>query len=290
MRFWNPVARLVRREVSTTEPEVTPPPPLRPGILDSYVRAAPQPQTALDIFQGEWISRLPEPLADLQAGALELFDDARIRWFVESIGGVEGRSVLELGPLEGGHSYMLDRAGAAQVTAIEANSRAYLKCLIVKELLGLQRVHFLCGDCVEYLRRPGPAFDVCVASGILYHMQNPAELIALLSARCRGELLLWTHYYDRDLIEAHPVARTRFTGSETRTFGGFAHTLYRHEYQTDLDFLGFCGGSAPHSKWMSRDDVLGCLEFFGFRIAEIGFDEPQHVNGPALAIIASRGS
>ena len=68
--------------------------------------------------------------------------------FLAEIGGVTEKTILELGPLEGGHSYMLDRAGAAQVVAIEGNARAYLKCLIVKELLGLPRVQFLCGDSV----------------------------------------------------------------------------------------------------------------------------------------------
>ena len=82
------------------------------NYLDSYVTSAPGPQNALGIFQGEWSSILPPPLTDFQAGSASLFNDSRVTWFVEEVGGIEGRSVLELGPLEGGHSFMFERLGA----------------------------------------------------------------------------------------------------------------------------------------------------------------------------------
>ena len=50
------------------------------------------------------------------------------------------------------HSYMLQKAGAHSVTAIESNSRAFLKCLCVKEICNLKNVKFMLGDCVEYLQ------------------------------------------------------------------------------------------------------------------------------------------
>jgi hypothetical protein len=89
----------------------------RPSILASYVRGAPDPQHALDAFAGEWLCRLPPPFAELRAGSIEAFQDARISQWIAAIGGIAGRSVLELGPLEGGHSYMLEQAGAARIVA-----------------------------------------------------------------------------------------------------------------------------------------------------------------------------
>src|SRR5215213_6466535 len=115
------------------------------SILDAYVRSAPSNQHALDIFKGEWAAILPAPFNDLRAGNLNLFYDNRAYWALNELGGCQGQRVLELGPCEGQHSYMLEQWGAASITSIEANTRAYLKCLIVKEVLGLQRVHFLCG-------------------------------------------------------------------------------------------------------------------------------------------------
>src|SRR6185312_3462803 len=99
-------------------------------MLDQYVRAVPDAQRALDVFAGDWWSSLPGACAGLKAGHLPLFADERISWAVEALGGVEGKNVLELGPLEGGHTYMLEQAGAESILAIEASTRAFLKCLI----------------------------------------------------------------------------------------------------------------------------------------------------------------
>ena len=52
-------------------------------------------------------------------------------------GRLAGFGILELGPLEGAHTYRLEQLGAERILAIEANVEAYLKCLIVKEILGL---------------------------------------------------------------------------------------------------------------------------------------------------------
>src|SRR5690349_6333313 len=112
-------------------------------IQDVYIRTAPSAQNAVDIFRGEWSSQLPATLqGEAKAGDTPLFEDDRIKWAIEQFGGATNFTALELGPLEGGHSYMLERQGATSVLAIEANVRAYLKCLITKELLGLKKVTF----------------------------------------------------------------------------------------------------------------------------------------------------
>lgn len=259
-------------------------------VLDQYVNTAPDPQQALDIFRGEWASRLPPPYDHLSAGQSQLFEDSRIAWLGENVGALTGKTVLELGPLEGGHSYMLERMGAEQVIAVEGNSRAYLKCLIVKELLQLQRVRFLLGDFVEYLRQDGPAFELCVASGVLYHMQNPAELIALLAARCTKYLYLWTHYYDPAVIKPSPKLASKFTESSISEYRGFQHSLHRYNYQGALFSGAFCGGSAPFSHWLTREDLLRCLKHFGFDHIRVQFDAPDHPHGPCTSLLAERTS
>ena len=257
-------------------------------ILDSYIKSAPDPQNALDIFQGEWSSKLPPPFHKLSAGEALLFDDPRIKWFIEEIGGVTGKSILELGPLEGGHTYLLEKSGAAAITAIEANTRSYLKCLVVKELLKLQKANFLCGDFVEYLGQKGESFEACIASGVLYHMQKPAELIALLTSRCTRYILLWTHYYDHKIISADPNLSHKFSEPIQGEYQEFKHQLYRQEYKSALGWSGFCGGNAPISYWMTRQDILDCLRYFGFDDLRINFDHPNHPNGPSFAITAIR--
>lgn len=257
------------------------------SILDQYVQTAPSPQNALDIFAGEWASRLPAPFADLRAGPTHLFEDARLTWAAERLGSIAGQTVLELGPLEGAHTYMLAQLGAASITAIESNTRAYLKCLIVKELLGLPQAHFLCGNFVEYLRANETQFDLAVANGVLYHMPDPIELLALL-ARSTDRLLLWTLYYDQPVLARSPHIARRFAGSSRAEYEGFHYTRHRYEYREAQLVESYCGGSYPFSHWLGRDDILNALRHFGLTEIEINFDHPDHPSGPAFALIAQR--
>lgn len=100
-----------------------------PGILNSYVQTLPSPQNAINIFKGEWASKLPAPFDKLDAGWAPIFEDPRIEWQTKEIGGFEDKSVLDLGPLEGGHAYMFEKRGAREIVSIEGNPRAFLKCL-----------------------------------------------------------------------------------------------------------------------------------------------------------------
>ena len=253
-------------------------------VLGFYVNSAPSPQNALSIFEGEWSSRVP---CEARSGAAVSFEDDRLSWLEKEIG-CKGKTVLELGPLEGGHSYMLQKMGAKIITSVEGNSRAYLKCLVVKELLGLQRVNFLYGDFVEYLKETDKSYDICLASGVLYHMRNPAELIDLLSRHCQGHLFLWTHYFDEKILKKKPAYKSRFPRAVTANYKGFDHILHQYEYSHALIWQGFCGGSAPFSHWMSREDIFRCLEYFGFDQFKVNFEEPLQQNGPGLAIIARK--
>lgn len=259
----------------------------RAKAAERYATHGPSAQQVLDIFKGEWSSALPAPYCECQAGHGPFFGDPRLKWGVERLGGVSGQRVVELGPLEGGHTWMLEQMGAAQITAIEASDRAYLRCLTVKELTGLTRARFLYGDAVAYLRETSERFDVGIASGILYHLTNPVEAIALLAARC-DRVYLWTHYYDDVALLRAPMVRARFSGTSQATHAGFTHTRHRYRYRAARFRLGFAGGSAPHSEWLTRGTILAAFRHFGFDHIETGFEEPYHPYGPCGAFVAMR--
>lgn len=231
-------------------------------ILEAYVNSEPSNQTAVDIGYGEWWSALPEE-ARANAGSIPVFDDGRIHWLFKIIGGVSGMHVLELGPLEGAHSYMLEQAGAESIMSIEANTRAYLKCLVVKELLGLSRVRYLCGDFNAFLEHDTGRYDLCLASGVLYHMAEPARLIELLSRRT-DLVYVWTNFYDASAVASLPDLKKRLGSATPTTYAGFSHTLYRHDYLERLQAKAFCGGGQSYSNWMTREDILACFKHFGF--------------------------
>lgn len=251
------------------------------------VQSAPSAQHAVDAIPDTWASKLPPPLQDVRAGSADLFDDPRMTWAFDNLGGIDTMNVLELGPLEAAHSYMAQRAGARRVTAVEANTNAFLKCLVAKELLGLDRCSFLCGDALEYMERSDDTFDVCIACGILYHSTEPVRMLELISRRAT-RLVMWTHVYDAAALDNKQLAKRLDPPGEAQ-HGGYRHRVVRHRYGINRQLAGFCGGTAPYSNWMPREELLRALEHFGWRDVTIGFDEPHHPNGPALALTAVRG-
>jgi hypothetical protein len=252
------------------------------GKEDHYVTAAPDPRHLVDLFAGEWSSRLPPPLDTVPAGPMPVFDDPRVAWAIGALGGVEGRQVLEIGPLEGGHTWMLERAGAARVVAVEANARALLRCLIVKELVGLPRSSFLLGDALGYLEASPPRFDAALAVGVLYHMTRPGAFLRALTAAA-PRVFVWTCYYDPQ----HPPPG-KVTDSQRSEDGGFPHTLYRVDYASEVGGRVFCGGTSAHANWMTRDDILGCVRHAGLTDIEIAFDEPSNDYGASFGFVARR--
>jgi hypothetical protein len=208
-----------------------------------------------------------------------------MEWAFGRFDGIAEKSVLELGPLEGGHSYMAQTAGASSVTAVEANPKAFLKCLIVKDLLALDRCSFLCGDALEFLASTNQQFDVCIACGILYHMVEPVRLLDLISRRA-SRLILWTHVYSDEALGNKQLAK-RLRAAEPADYAGFRHSVHRHDYRSDLRLTDYCGGSRPYSNWLPREDLFRALDHFGWQSIETAFDE-MTPNGPALALVAER--
>lgn len=256
------------------------------SILDQYITLRPTSQNAIDIFCDEWSSKLP-PDSGLRAGQSSLFEDPRIVWAADLLGGLEARKVLELGPLEAGHTYMLEKAGVKSVLAIEANTRAYLKCLIVKEVFNLKRARFMLGDFIEYMRDSREQYDLCLASGVLYHMLNPVELIQLISG-VSDTVLLWTHYYDEKVVKGNPSLAAKFPQMVNSEHGGFKHELHKYAYLDALNWEGFCGGSAPYSFWMRKEQILTCMKHFGFGDLQVGFDTLEHPNGPSFCVLGAK--
>ncbi len=258
-------------------------------ILEKYCDRLPSPQNAVDVFQGDWSSVLPAEAAADSGGFAGLFEDPRIHWMVETVGGVAGSRILELGPLEGGHTYALEtRYDAAEIVAVEANERAYLKCLVAKEILGTRRARFLLGDFNRYMAESGGRFDLVVACGVLYHMEFPAEHIKLLCSSA-DTVFVWTHYFDRALIDAiGPDLARKFTVESTVDYEGYEHVVYRQDYLDALGWGGFCGAGREFGNWLRLDDIHNLFDRYGFEITDTAFHNTEHAHGPAIALVARR--
>jgi Protein of unknown function (DUF1698) len=257
-----------------------------PVIFDQYVASFPSAQNAVEALPG-WNMALP-PEAGTKSGLPVFYTDPRITWACEQLGSLQGKHVLELGPLEASHTYMLETLGAESVTAIEANRLAYLRCLVVKELVGLKRAKFLLGDFMLWLEQTDIKYDFVLASGVLYHMANPVKLIELLAKRS-DSIFLWTHYADRDAIAADDSRHKALLGkTEILESHGVKVHLYPRSYWGAGKNDTFCGGPHDLHRWIERNDLIDLLKALGMNDIRVAHDEPHHVNGPSFSIFAQR--
>lgn len=223
---------------------------------------------------------------NIAAGDLPHFDyDLRVDT-VSAIYNLAGKSVLELGPLEAYQTRKLCLAGASLVTAVEGNDISFLKCLIVKEIFGIN-AEFLHGDFTEFLKSSERTFDVIWASGVLYHQTDPLLLLKLMCDRASA-IYVWSHYWDEQNLGSHPHA---FVPDEdiTRRLDGFAARYHARTYG-GANFRGFSGGSGhSYHYWMERSEILRFIEQQGFsiRLDQHQLDAPP---GPAMTVFATRGT
>ncbi len=280
---------MFRRKPTTPVPAAQPaaaPEAQDHSILDQYVRSAPSDQNALDLFKDTWSSSMPEGLG-LTAGILPTWADDRIDLILGHLGSVDGLKVLELGPLEAGHTYMMHKAGA-DVIAVEASARAYLKCLVVKEILDLERAKFELGDFMPYLHDTTEHFDLVLASGVLYHMQDPLDLLASI-AKVTDKIAIWTHFWDRDAVASvERISRTFVDAPVDVEWRGRTLTLHPRHYLEALGWGGFCGGPEASAKWLERDGLMSVLADLGFSKITVLDESLAHVNGPHILFVAER--
>jgi len=249
---------------------------------DIFVTDLARPDNAFRLFP-EWICRVP--LEGVTAGDSALFypEDRRPQDVVDAFGSIEGWRTLELGSFEGGHTYQLEKMGA-DVLGIEANPAGFLRSLVVKNALSM-RSRFLLGDFQEYLTETSEYFDLIFASGVLYHMRDPLELLYQISRRT-DRVMLWTHYASEPLIStlpSHLVSRP--------TVHGVTCDYFRIDYPVgDWGSRPFAG-TASWRSWIRKDDIIGALKAYGFNSVRVVLDDVEHRGGdPALTLMAAKSA
>jgi SAM-dependent methyltransferase len=199
-------------------------------------------------------------------GQYEAASDIRLKWFQQYF--PEAQYILELGSLEGGHSFALAALPhVKRVVAIEGRKDNLERARFVQRVLKQDKVSFVHANLERFdLGRLGD-FDVVFCSGVLYHLPEPWKLVEQMSRVARGAFI-WTHYAKEHKAKA---LRHRYRGY-----------LYREWF---FLFEAFSGLSAE-SFWPTRDGLLQMLTDYGFRDLTIVEDDPLHAHGPALTLVA----
>lgn len=252
--------------------------------FDSYETRAPSAQNCIDLIPG-WHTHFP-PKVGVVAGDVIHFADDRIVWALDRFGDVRDRNVLEIGPMEGAHSALLESYGA-NVTAVEASKSGFLKCLITKEIVGLSRTRFLLGDCIPFLEENETRYDFIVASGVLYHMRDPLRFLEAVASRT-NKLFLWTSCIDEVAKDETPETEVYRREREDVTFHGQPVTLYRRGYLGAQHTAQFCGGIFDDPRWMDRSGLFECLRLLGFTKIEVAHEAKPLPLEPCFSIFASK--
>jgi len=182
--------------------------------------------------------------------------------------------VLELGPLEAAHTYQLEKMGIDEIIAVEANVEAFLKCLIVKNLLGLKNAKFLLGDFIEFLKADDSRYDFIFCSGVIYHMEDPLSLIKLMAARTDC-IFVWTHYF---------TSESRPGLSQITIKHGDETYIYHRLENKNRDSGTFWGGNKPTASFMSREDIVRAFRQHGFVNFTLHEENLNHPGGPCFSM------
>ncbi|WP_168991644.1 bifunctional 2-polyprenyl-6-hydroxyphenol methylase/3-demethylubiquinol 3-O-methyltransferase UbiG [Paraburkholderia sp. UYCP14C] len=194
--------------------------------------------------------------------------------------------MLELGPMEGGHTFMMAKGGASRVLAVEANSKSFLKCLLVQNALKFN-AEFMYGDFRELLKKRDQRFDMILASGVLYHMIDPVSLLEDM-AHASDSICIWTHYYDAEVARTNSNMQNHVDPAPTISeFRGREVHTHRYSYFDSVNNAKFIGGTAPQANWLTRESMMAVLDALGMTVI-VGLDDrDQHPAGPSILLYAA---
>ena len=263
----------------------------RAETLDVYVRTAPGAGNAIDIFKGQWASKLPAPYERPERAASHRCTKTRAcTAALEVLGACDRASgILELGPLEGGHTYLLDRSrrGAhprhrRQHARVPEMPRREGTARHAGRALRLWRLHGVSA------RARRSAWTSPSRSGVLYHMMSPVELLARL-ARHRGRPLPLDALLRRDPAGGATARRPPRLSGRTRpitrasaTASTVSRTVPRSSGATSAE------ATAPRHVGCTRADIVSALAHFGYTRVHPYYEQPDHPHGPAFSVVAQR--
>jgi len=209
-----------------------------------------------------WIYQFRIDDADY-GGAISAVGDKRVDRFFRFAPRV--RTILELGSLEGAHSFILaEHPGVERVLAVEGRETNLRKARFVQELLQIRNVEFVQANLEHADLAAFGKFDAIFCCGLLYHLPAPWKLLGELPA-IAPILFVWTHY----AAEA-----------EARDIGNGLRGKIHHEGGSDEPLSGM----SPTATWLTLDSLLSVLKASGYAETEVIHDDPTHANSPAASI------
>jgi len=214
--------------------------------------------------RGPWVTKFVIQGQDY-GGEFDAMNDGRIAQFWEAF--PDARTILELGSLEGGHTFGLAaRSKVEYIVGIEGRQANVAKAKWVQTLLGVTKVQLVVANLESPPLSPFGHFDAVFCCGLLYHLPRPWELIEQITPVSSG-LFLSTHYAPE---ERAVTIRNGIRGLVYQEFG-VADPL---------------SGLSDHSFWPTLDGLFGILHDNGFVGTKIVHHNEEHPHGPIITVAA----
>jgi SAM-dependent methyltransferase len=181
-----------------------------------------------------------------------------------------GLRVADLGCLEGGFALALAQRGM-EVVGIEARRKNMEKALLLKEHFGLTNLELLRDDVKNFTRERQGVFDVVLALGILYHLDEPVAWLRQLSEATRGLLIIDSHYAPADeAAMARLDPRLRQLGPlkvmEDRGSRYEGRWFFEYGEEADRESQLWASYSNRSSFWLTKESLLRSLLRAGFEL------------------------
>ena len=202
----------------------------------------------------------------IYGGGISAEGDVRVERFFHYA--PEVKTILELGALEGAHSFILaQRPGVERVVALEGREANLHKARFVQNLLEVRNVEFIQAN-LEHtdLARVGK-FDAVFCCGLLYHLPEPWKLVEQL-APVAPVFYIWTQYArEEEARDVGPGLRGKIhiEGGEDEPLSGMSAT----------------------ATWLTVQSLRDLLRASGYKQVDVIYDDPAHPNGPAVTIGAT---
>lgn len=252
-------------------------------------------------FLAPWSHNIRLPHNIYTAGCDAYYPSHRelMRTLNDELGGrFRGRRILDIGCLEGYFSFECARQGA-DVIGVDGRIINIKKCEFVRSVLKIRNADFRKDDAMRITQKRYGDFDVVLALGLLYHLENPWRFLKNIRQLCAGVLLLETLVatdehpqrlddWQPDLSKLQPISFGRKT-----YYGKYFQEFREGTAAVVREFSPRAALRNDQAVWLTLPSLVQMLKDTGFesvRQVHFGSDENIWWRSPARVLLVARAS
>lgn len=199
---------------------------------------------------------------------------------------LDGLSALDLGSKEGYNSFDLADCGCRHVLGVEIRDDFLAIAEQQRKNLFIDNVEFRKGDARIIDELQIEPVDICLCSGLLYHMMDPVDLLCRIGRVCKV-LALETHispdWYDFPKVGKKYKIYLKLVPSFVRLHNKLFYGRY-NIFPARQDMQTTSGSIDSHTTfWLSLSSLKKALAFSGFVLEALYYKQPP-INYPEILV------